>query len=162
MADIETAKPFSVLFVCLGNTCRSTMSEGILRHLVKARGLQDKWVIDSAGIADWHKGKPPDEFTVAMLERNGMMDGYHHRARQITKEDFAKFKYILGMDNYNIRCLQEIAPLQHSAKVSLLGQYGIDGEKQQIDDPYMAEIEVFEEVYAKCLRCCQRFLDSQE
>lgn len=81
---------------------------------------------------------------------------------QITKEDFAKFKYILGMDNYNIRCLQEIAPLQHSAKVSLLGQYEIDGEKQQIDDPYMADIEVFEEVYAKCLRCCQRFLDSQE
>ncbi|XP_055995994.1 uncharacterized protein in rpcF 3'region-like isoform X2 [Ostrea edulis] len=99
-------KPFSVLFVCLGNTCRSTMSEGIFHHLVKSKGLQDQWNIDSAGIANWHEGKPPDEFTVAMLQRNNMMDGYHHRARQ-------------------------------------------------------SEIEVFEEVYTKCLRCCQRFLESQ-
>ncbi|XP_055995996.1 low molecular weight phosphotyrosine protein phosphatase-like isoform X3 [Ostrea edulis] len=79
------------------------MSEGIFHHLVKSKGLQDQWNIDSAGIANWHEGKPPDEFTVAMLQRNNMMDGYHHRARQITEADFTKFKFILGMDDYNLR-----------------------------------------------------------
>nr|XP_022323439.1 low molecular weight phosphotyrosine protein phosphatase-like [Crassostrea virginica] len=160
--DIQEEKQNSVLFVCLGNTCRSTMSEGIFQHLVNTRGLQDKWLIDSAGIANWHEGKPPDEFTLAMLERNGMLEGYHHRVRQITQEDFIKFKFILGMDEYNIRSLQKIAPSHYSAKVGLLGQYEIDGENPEIYDPYMAEFEVFEQVYAKCLRCCQRFLDSQE
>ncbi|XP_061162561.1 low molecular weight phosphotyrosine protein phosphatase-like [Saccostrea echinata] len=154
-------KPFSVLFVCLGNTCRSTMSEGIFRHLVKSKGLQDKWDIDSAGIENWHEGKPPDEFTIEMLKRNNIMDGYHHTARQITEADFMKFKFILGMDLYNIRSLKRKAPPNYSARLQLLGQYEIPGEDPEIYDPYMSQFEVFEEVYAKCLRCCQRFLEAQ-
>ncbi|XP_062612023.1 low molecular weight phosphotyrosine protein phosphatase 2-like [Saccostrea cucullata] len=110
-------KPFSVLFVCLGNTCRSTMSEGIFNHLVKSKGLQDKWRIDSAGIENWHEGKPPDEFTIEMLERNNMLDGYCHTARQITEADFMKFNFILGMDLYNIRCLKRKAPPNYTAKL---------------------------------------------
>jgi low molecular weight phosphotyrosine protein phosphatase len=151
----------SVLFVCLGNICRSTMAEGIFEHLVKQRGLQNQWLIDSAATGDWHVGGSPDSRTMNELKRNGV-DGYKHTVRLITKKDFTTFHYIFGMDHQNISDIKELAPANSTAKIVLLGEY--DPEKVLIiEDPYFAysrNKRAFIEVYEQCLRCCTAFLDA--
>ncbi|GFR90755.1 low molecular weight phosphotyrosine protein phosphatase [Elysia marginata] len=76
------AQKHSVLFVCLGNICRSTMAEGIFQHLIKERGLSASWTIDSAGTGSWHIGSPPDSRTMQVLKKNGIAD-YNHRGRLV-------------------------------------------------------------------------------
>ncbi|XP_059170862.1 low molecular weight phosphotyrosine protein phosphatase-like [Physella acuta] len=151
----------SVLFVCLGNICRSTMAEGIFQHLVQQRGLKDKWLIDSAGTGDWHIGKSPDDRTMQVLKKNGIK-GYKHSGRLITEDDFTTFEYIFGMDHANITDINDIAPANSTAKISLLGSY--DPQKELIiEDPYFAynhNKNAFNEVYEQCMRCCTAFLDS--
>ncbi|XP_071104389.1 uncharacterized protein [Haliotis cracherodii] len=95
-------KKKSVLFICLGNICRSTMAEGIFQHLVKTNGLTDQWEIDSAALGDWHNGVPPDDRTMRTLKKNGIT-GYKHLGRQIKKADFHDFDVIFGMDEDNMR-----------------------------------------------------------
>uniref|UniRef100_A0A0B7B9D2 Low molecular weight phosphotyrosine protein phosphatase n=1 Tax=Arion vulgaris TaxID=1028688 RepID=A0A0B7B9D2_9EUPU len=155
------ATKHSVLFVCLGNICRSTMAEGVFEHLVKQRGLQDQWVIDSAGTGSWHVGYPPDERTMAVLKKKGV-HGYKHSGRLITKKDFTTFEYIFGMDHENISDISELTPANSTAKVGLLGEY--DPQKELIiEDPYFTysrNKNAFNEVYEQCLRCCTAFLDS--
>ncbi|XP_055901277.1 low molecular weight phosphotyrosine protein phosphatase-like [Biomphalaria glabrata] len=151
----------SVLFVCLGNICRSTMAEGILHHLVKQRGIADNWIIDSAGTGSWHVGCPPDDRTMTVLKKNGVRD-YHHLGRLITEEDFTSFEFIFGMDHSNIADISDLAPEESTAKIALLGEY--DPQKELIiEDPYFAyrnNKNAFNEVYEQCLRCCTAFLDS--
>lgn len=97
----------NVLFVCLGNICRSPMAEAVLRHQVKEAGLEHVVHVDSAGTGDWHIGHPPHEETRKLLDSkriswNGMT------ARQVKPEDFAQFDYIIAMDNSNLSNLKEI------------------------------------------------------
>jgi protein-tyrosine phosphatase len=97
-----------VLFVCLGNICRSPMAEAVLRHYVKEAGLSAHIEIDSAGIGDWHTGEPPHEGTRRKLDEAGISyEGI--RARQIRKEDLEKFDYVIGMDNSNMERLYRLA-----------------------------------------------------
>lgn len=114
-----------VLFVCLGNICRSPTAEGVFRHYVEQAGLSDKITIDSAGTSDWHLGKTPDPRTVAAAAQRGY-DVSTLRGRQVTAEDFAEFDLILAMDKSNLSNLQAIQPAASKAELALyLPRFGI-------------------------------------
>uniref|UniRef100_A0A9L0K896 Low molecular weight phosphotyrosine protein phosphatase n=1 Tax=Equus asinus TaxID=9793 RepID=A0A9L0K896_EQUAS len=91
----------SVLFVCLGNICRSPIAEAVFRKLVTDQNISDNWVIDSGAVSDWNVGRAPDPRAVSCLRNHGINTA--HKARQVTKEDFATFDYILCMDESNLR-----------------------------------------------------------
>ena len=95
-----------VLFICLGNICRSPAADGVMHHLVEQQGLSDLFEIDSAGIGNWHVGDLPDR----RMRQCGQLRGYRfdHRARQIHTDDFAQFDYIIGMDHENMTALQHL------------------------------------------------------
>ncbi|XP_036447640.1 low molecular weight phosphotyrosine protein phosphatase isoform X1 [Colossoma macropomum] len=148
----------SVLFVCLGNICRSPIAEAVFRKMATDSGVVDKWVIDSGATSDWNIGSFPDARGLACLRRHGIDSD--HRARQVTKEDFQSFDYILCMDESNLRDLKRTANSVKSckAKIELLGSY--DPEKQLIiQDPYYGSDKDFETVYEQCVRCCRVFLE---
>ncbi|XP_036118994.1 low molecular weight phosphotyrosine protein phosphatase isoform X2 [Molossus molossus] len=150
--------PKSVLFVCLGNICRSPIAEAVFRKLVADQNVSDKWVIDSCAVSDWNLGRAPDARAVSCLGSHGISTA--HRARQITKEDFATFDYILCMDESNLRDLtRKSNQVKNSkARIELLGSY--DPQKQVIiEDPYYGNESDFETVYQQCVRCCRAFLE---
>jgi protein-tyrosine phosphatase len=98
----------SVLFVCLGNICRSPLGEGILLDLARRRGLAEGLRVDSAGTGDWHVGRPPDPRSVEVASRNGI-DISGLRARQVTSSDFDRFDLVLAMDSANLADLRRRA-----------------------------------------------------
>ncbi|SEN34637.1 low molecular weight protein-tyrosine-phosphatase [Lihuaxuella thermophila] len=101
----------SVLFVCLGNICRSPMAEAVFRHYVEQEGLSGKIRVDSAGTGNWHIGEPPHHGTRNKLKEKGISyEGI--RARQVRKDDFDEFTYIIGMDESNIASLRKLAGSQ--------------------------------------------------
>ncbi|XP_058266185.1 low molecular weight phosphotyrosine protein phosphatase isoform X1 [Hemibagrus wyckioides] len=149
----------SVLFVCLGNICRSPIAEAVFRKMATDSGVVDKWVIDSGATSDWNIGSEPDDRSLACLKKHGI--DTDHRARQVTKEDFATFEYILCMDESNLRDLNRKANgvKNCKAKIELLGSY--DPEKKLvIQDPYYGSEKDFETVYEQCVRCCRVFLEN--
>ncbi|EAW11600.1 tyrosine protein phosphatase LTP1 [Aspergillus clavatus NRRL 1] len=110
----------NVLFVCLGNICRSTMAEGVFRNMASSHPLINE--IDSAGTGAYHTLEPPDSRTMSTLRRHGITN-YEHAARKVTKEDFLHFDYLMAMDKYNLRDLLDvresvIASLSKSGSVS--------------------------------------------
>ncbi|XP_069110237.1 low molecular weight phosphotyrosine protein phosphatase-like isoform X2 [Argopecten irradians] len=142
-----------------GNTCRSTMAEGILRHLLKEKGLTAKYHVDSAAIMHWQVGNPIDKRTQAVLKENDI-DPFHHVARQITKEDFFRFDFILGMDEYNISDLLSIKPPDSKAQIGLLGSFDSSANDPVIPDPYCSSQSIFHTVYKRCYAACLGFLIS--
>ena len=107
-----------VLFVCLGNICRSPTAEGVFRRYVEQAGLSDKISIDSAGTSDWHIGKTPDPRTQAAAAKRGY-DVSTLRGRQASAEDFSEFDLILAMDKSNLSNLQAIQPADAKAELAL-------------------------------------------
>ena len=101
-------KPHRILFVCLGNICRSSSAEGVMNHLVSEAGLEDQFVIDSAGILSYHRGELPD----SRMRAHAIRRGYEltHRSRPVQTEDFYNFDLIIGMDDRNIEDLKDRAP----------------------------------------------------
>ncbi|XP_012993896.1 low molecular weight phosphotyrosine protein phosphatase isoform X1 [Esox lucius] len=148
----------SVLFVCLGNICRSPIAEAVFKKMATDASVVDKWRIDSAATSTYEIGNPPDHRGQACLKKHGVP--MMHVARQVTKEDFLTFDYILCMDESNLSDLKKKAnSVKNSkAKIELLGSY--DPEKQLIiKDPYYGHEEDFENVYQQCVRCCKVFLE---
>ncbi|XP_043962490.1 low molecular weight phosphotyrosine protein phosphatase isoform X2 [Gambusia affinis] len=148
----------SVLFVCLGNICRSPIAEAVFRKMATDAGVVDKWVIDSGATSDWNTGSSPDIRGLACLRKHGIETS--HRARQVTKDDFMNFEYILCMDESNLSDLNKKAKSvkNSNAKIELLGSY--DPQNQRIiKDPYYGSDADFENVYEQCLRCCKAFLE---
>lgn len=147
-----------VLFVCLGNICRSPMAEAVLRHKVKEAGLDDRIVIDSAGTGDWHIGKSPHEGTRKLLdEKRISWEGI--KARQVTKEDLRKFDYIVAMDNSNLGNLQSMAEeLGKSSvpKLCRLLDFVPARQLENVPDPYYTGN--FEEVYGMVDESCDALL----
>ncbi|XP_060947292.1 low molecular weight phosphotyrosine protein phosphatase isoform X2 [Limanda limanda] len=149
----------SVLFVCLGNICRSPIAEAVFCKMATDAGVVDKWVIDSGATSDWNVGSSPDPRGLACLRNHDTETS--HRARQVTKEDFMSFEYILCMDESNLSELNRKAKSvkNYSAKIELLGSY--DPQNQRIiKDPYYGSDEDFEKVYDQCVRCCKAFLEA--
>lgn len=149
-----------VLFVCLGNICRSTMAEGVFAHLVKQAGLQEQIGSDSAGTANYHPGRAPDARTLAVLTHYEI--AYTHRARQITPADFERFNYILAMDGANLADLKRVAQglPGHTARLDMMGAYLPlqAGRCVPVPDPYYEDDSAFEEVYQMLYPACQQLL----
>ncbi|MDU4252841.1 low molecular weight protein-tyrosine-phosphatase [Pseudomonas sp.] len=145
-----------VLFVCLGNICRSPTAEGVLRHKVRAAGLEDRIEIDSAGTGDWHVGKAPDARTRAAALRRGY-DLSSLRARQVSLADFSRYDLILAMDNANLRDLKHLRGSGAKAELDLfLRRYEL--EIDEVPDPYYGGEDGFERVLDLVERACDGLL----
>ncbi|KAI0094785.1 phosphotyrosine protein phosphatase [Irpex rosettiformis] len=142
----------SALIVCLGNICRSPMGEAVLRHVAKERGVD--LTVDSAGTAAYHTGEEPDERTVATCRKHNVP--IQHEARQVTKQDFDAFTYVLASDEANLRNLERIRPASSKAVLKLWGSYV---DNRSIPDPYYGGINGFEKVYEQCVRYSNALLD---
>lgn len=147
----------NVLFVCLGNICRSPTAEGIFRHRLHAAGLEDHVHVDSAGTGHWHVGKGPDPRTCLAALRRGY-DLRPLRARQVAVEDYLRFDLILAMDHDNLLRLKEFRPDGARAEVDLfLKRYGV-GEGV-VPDPYYGGADGFEQVLDLVEQGCDALLD---
>lgn len=139
------SKKISVLFVCMGNICRSPTAEAVFRHYVESAGLSEHILIDSAGTHDYHIGDPPD----ARAERAARQRGYDMgdmRGRQVEAEDFRRFDYVLAMDQANLANLQRIAPGDSEAKARLFLEYARHHAEREVPDPYFGGADGFERV----------------
>ncbi|AMO72085.1 low molecular weight protein-tyrosine-phosphatase [Sphingorhabdus sp. M41] len=136
----------SVLFVCLGNICRSPLAEAALRQECAEVGLNV--VIDSAGTGDWHVQQPPDERALAVAARNGV-DIAHLRARQVTASDFHDFDHIIALDNQNLRDLLALRPTRPRSKLSLLFDHVEGRAGEDVADPYYGGEEGFDQTWAE-------------
>jgi protein-tyrosine phosphatase len=134
-----------VLFVCLGNICRSPTAEGVLRHLAAQAAPHLKIQIDSAGTADYHIGAPPDLRSQRAALRRGI-DISGLRARQVTQDDFVHFDLILAMDRENLRELEAMKPANSRASLKLFLEYVPDLNLRDVPDPYYRDAGAFEEV----------------
>ncbi len=135
----------SVLFVCLGNICRSPTAEGVFRAQLEAAGLQAGVVVDSAGTGSWHVGEKPDQrATLAAAERGYQLDSL--RARQVCRGDFEQFDYILAMDGDNLASLQRLAPASYAGHLSLFLDFHPESTLLEVPDPYYGGSEGFAQV----------------
>lgn len=133
-----------ILFVCLGNICRSPTAEGVFRQRAAAAGLS-RLQIDSAGTASWHVGKAPDPRTVKAAAGRGY-DLSVLRARQVTAGDFNQFDFILAMDCNNLAELESIQPSQSVAELGLFLDYASGFSAREVPDPYYGGAQGFEVV----------------
>ncbi|MBB3242528.1 protein-tyrosine phosphatase [Pseudomonas sp. Tn43] len=133
-----------VLFVCLGNICRSPTAEGVLRHKLREAGLADQVEVASAGTGDWHVGKPPDKRSQAAAKLRGY-DLSTQRAQQVTRADFTTYDLILAMDNSNLRHLKALQPAKGKAELDLFLRR-FQSEIDEVPDPYHDSDQGFETV----------------
>ena len=140
-----------ILFVCLGNICRSPTAEGVFRNLLEARELTSRFEIDSAGTGDWHIGKPPDNRAQAAAAKRGV-DITDLRARQIADDDAAKFDYLVAMDNANFADLQRLVGDEYQHKIRLL-------RDDEIPDPYYGGDAGFNQALDLIEQSCAELLD---
>lgn len=131
----------SVLFVCLGNICRSPLAEAAFRREAGLAGLD--LVIDSAGTGDWHVGQPPDTRAQTVARRQGV-EIAHYRARQVGAADFERFTHIVALDAQNLADLEKLRPGGANAQLSLLLDHVADRKGQSVADPYYGDDEAFE------------------
>lgn len=145
MLLMTSPKPSRVLFVCMGNICRSPTAEGVFRQLVAKAGLAGVIHIDSAGTHDYHIGNPPDARAQAAAAQRGYDLG-SLRARQVTSDDFAAFDYVLAMDSDNLRLLRQQCPEQYRGRLKLLLEFAGAGAPTEVPDPYYGGAQGFETV----------------
>jgi protein-tyrosine phosphatase len=124
-----------VLFVCLGNICRSSTAQGVLQAMVNEQGLEAEIEVDSAGTGGWHVGEAPDRrAAAAAMQRGYDLSGL--RARQVTAQDFHKFDYILAMDAENLNNLELMRPADFSGQLRLFLDYHPSPATAEVPDPY--------------------------
>ena len=131
---MSVERKIRVLFVCMGNICRSPMAEAVFRHQVAAAGLSDRFEIDSAGTGAWHAGELPHHGTRAVLMRNSVDVG-PQRARQVLPTDFDDFDYILAMDNENMADLRQFHP-EPQRRTKLFLDFAPEAPVREVPDPY--------------------------
>lgn len=134
-----------VLFVCLGNICRSPTAEGVFRHQLERHGLADDVGVDSCGTGSWHVGKGPDERARQSAASRGIDIG-HLRARQFRPEDLDEFDYVLTMDRQNLADVRDIWQQQGGTEPKLFLDFLPGGHEDEVPDPYFGGDEGFERV----------------
>jgi protein-tyrosine phosphatase len=139
----ESASKSSVLFVCMGNICRSPTAEGVFRKVVTDAGLLDRIHIESAGTHAYHVGHPPDRRAQAAANRRGVVL-QNIRAKRVRDEDFETFDYILAMDRDNLGELVARAPRAFSDRLHLFLEFAGAGRMQEVPDPYYGGPSGFE------------------
>ena len=141
---MSSDKPISVLFICMGNICRSPTAEGVFRHLVAEEGLDASISTDSAGTHAYHVGEPPDRRARAAAERRGIsLDGI--TARRVSDDDFDRFDYVIAMDRDNLALLNQQADPAHHPKIRLFLEYS-SAHEDEVPDPYYGGAAGFERV----------------
>jgi protein-tyrosine phosphatase len=143
-----------ICFVCSGNICRSPTAEGIMKHLVEEAGLADRFQIESAGTSAHFEGGPRDRRSESTANDRGIsLEG---RARLFRREDFARFDYVLAMDERNRANLVTLAEREEDrAKVALLRDFDPNASEASVPDPYMGGVRGFEEVFELCEAACR-------
>lgn len=132
-----------ILFVCLGNICRSPTADGVMRKLVADAGLEKTILVDSAGTGDWHIGHAPDLRTIKAAAKRGY-DLSVLRARLVNADDFDEFDYILAMDKSNLANLQKMKPAHFTGHLGLFMDFAPDMGYREVPDPYHGGAEDFE------------------
>lgn len=135
----------SILFVCMGNICRSPTAHGVMLHKIQRAGLSGKIQVDSAGTHDYHASAPPDERAQSHAASRGY-DIAGLRARQIVTSDFANFDLLLAMDRANLAHLQAHCPAKHQHKLQLLTDFCTQLHATEVPDPYYGNNDGFERV----------------
>ncbi len=135
-----------VLFVCMGNICRSPTAEAVFRHKVEAAGLDDRIRIDSAGTGAWHVGNPPDSRAQATARQRGIsMAG--QEARKVHVGDFERFDYVLAMDRDNLEDLLDLSPPRYHDRIRLFLDFAPQVPESEVPDPYYGGPQGFEHVF---------------
>jgi protein-tyrosine phosphatase len=146
-----------VLFVCMGNICRSPAAEGAFRDLVDKAGLSDEFMIDSAGTGAWHEGEPADRRMRRAAERRGLT--LTSLARAVRPDDYEHFDVILAMDTDNLRTLRKRAPAAHHHKIRLFRDLDPEEPGLDVPDPYYGPEGGFEDVLDIVTRTSQALLE---
>lgn len=152
-------KKYKVLFVCLGNICRSPAGEGIFKHLVHEKGLDKRFVIDSAGTSGWHSGDLPDR----RMREHGSKRGYRFdsRSRKFSSSDFDDFDYILAMDDNNYYDIQALVPdIDSQQKIHRMTDFLQRIQHDHVPDPYYSGSDGFEFVLDLLEDACEGLLNS--
>ena len=148
-----------ILFVCMGNICRSPTAEAVFREVLRLEGTGLEVTIDSAGTHGYHVGEPPDRRTIAAARRRGIvMDDL--RARVVTDEDFQQFDLLLAMDEDNLEHLAQMAPPVNRERLRLFMDYAPEAGRRDVPDPYYGGEAGFEEVLDLVEQAARGLLDS--
>ena len=150
-------KKTRILFVCMGNICRSPTADGIMRQLVADAGLEHAIEIDSAGTHNYHPNDPPDPRSQAAAKKRGY-DLSPLRARQVVDADFADFDILLAMDEENLANLKRRCPKQHAGKLRLMMEYAGNHKAREVPDPYYEGPHGFEIVLDYLEDACEGLL----
>lgn len=134
-----------VLFVCLGNICRSPLAEGIFRDKVKQAGLEEHFTVDSCGTSAFHIGEQPDPRSSANARENGVY--LDHQARQFGPDDFAQFDYIIPMDSSNYSNVMQLEPMASEARVIMMRDFDTKKKGADVPDPYYGGERGFQNVF---------------
>ena len=161
----EKILPKKLLFVCLGNICRSPSAENIMNYLVTENGLSDQIISDSAGTANYHTGASPDRRMAMAAQKRGI--DLIGRARQFTKQDYYEFDLILAMDRSNYQNILALAPKQnpeqkYQEKVKLMCSFCTSYSDQEVPDPYYGGVDGFDYVIDLLFDACSGLLKALE
>ena len=142
---MNSKQDIKVLFVCMGNICRSPTAEGVFRDLLAREGWEQRVFVDSAGTHAYHVGNPPDERAQETAARRGI-DLSRQRARRVLDTDFVEFDYVLAMDSSNYEDLSRICPAGYEDRLRLFLEFAPDLGRKDVPDPYYGGASGFERV----------------
>lgn len=149
-------RPIGVLFVCLGNICRSPMAEAVFQQLVSEAGLTDQFAVASVGTGGWHRGERPHPGTQAVLQRHRIELQNDKRARQLDRSDLERYDYIVAMDSENMYDIQRM-PVGVNGTLHRLLEFAPGSQRMDVPDPYYTQ--GFDYVYQLVLAGCKGLLE---
>jgi len=161
MTVITKESPFKIVFVCLGNICRSPTAEGIFQHLVNERGLDPYFYVDSAGTSAYHIGEPANSKSQKLANEHGVE--LRSRARQFEKNDLEEFDLIVAMDRENLANIKSLdGSKDYEEKIVLLRDFDPNPGDGEVPDPYFGGMDGFKNVFDIVKRSCKALLDELE